>query len=85
MAADGKYAFVEFQNDRIATAAMPIFNGMEVFGRRRQTSERTFHRPRRQKTQVVMTFKTSMKSYIVALVGFGRRTQDERRPPNWLH
>ncbi|KAF4678116.1 hypothetical protein FOL47_005395 [Perkinsus chesapeaki] len=31
---DGRFAFVEFQNDRLASAAMSIFNGMEVLGRR---------------------------------------------------
>ncbi|EER16213.1 hypothetical protein Pmar_PMAR003676 [Perkinsus marinus ATCC 50983] len=31
---DGRFAFVEFQNDRLATAALSIFNGMEVLGRR---------------------------------------------------
>ncbi|KAF4663953.1 hypothetical protein FOL47_005472 [Perkinsus chesapeaki] len=31
---EGRFAFVEFQNDRLCTAAIDIFNGMEVLGRR---------------------------------------------------
>lgn len=34
VADNGMFAFVEFQNERLATAAMPIFNGMEIFGRK---------------------------------------------------
>ncbi|KAF4673838.1 hypothetical protein FOL46_006391 [Perkinsus olseni] len=31
---EGRFAFVEFQNDKLCTAAIDIFNGMEVLGRR---------------------------------------------------
>jgi len=29
-----KFCFVEFQNDKLASSAIPIFNGMEIFGRK---------------------------------------------------
>lgn len=33
-AEQAKFCFVELQNDKLASAAIPIFNGMEIFGRK---------------------------------------------------